>query len=224
MDSIHDLGGKQGFGSVEREENEPVFHGRWEAKVFAIVGATREAGALMNTDQFRHAIERIDPVAYLSHGYYGRWLGGMENLLVEANVLSQEDIDRRALELGADSDWSAAARPAATPDVVAYESEGSDSIRTLDSKPAFRVGDRVHARSTGTSGHTRLPAYIRGHTGSITAWHNGWVLPDSNAHGRGENPEHLYTVAFDGSELWGETSEPGLVVHIDLFESYLESL
>ncbi len=221
MDGIHDLGGKQGFGRVLREDNEPVFHDRWEAKVFALVRATGSAGALMNTDQFRHAIERIDPVGYLSHGYYGRWLGGVENLLVEAGVLSQKEIATRALELGADPTWPVAARPVAQPDVVGYESEASDSIRPLDTKPVFRVGDLVQARGVSTTGHTRLPAYIRGRKGSITAWHNGWVLPDSNAHGRGENPEHLYTVAFTGLELWGEDSEPGLVVHIDLFESYL---
>ncbi len=221
MDSIHDLGGKQGFGRVLREDNEPVFHGRWEAKMFTLVRASSDAGALLNTDQFRHAIERIDPVAYLSHGYYGRWLGGLENLLVEASVLSQKEIDARALELGADPAWQVAARPRAQPDVVGYESEASDSIRKLSSKPLFQVGDLVRARSVGSTGHTRLPAYIRGHQGSISAWHDGWVLPDSNAHGRGENPEHLYTVAFPGTELWGETSESALVVYIDLFESYL---
>ncbi|MCZ6616788.1 MAG: nitrile hydratase subunit beta [Gammaproteobacteria bacterium] len=222
MDGIHDFGGKQGFGRVLREDDEPVFHGRWEAKVFALLGAARSAGALMNTDQFRHAVERIDPVAYLSHGYYGRWLGGVENLLVEAGVLKTEEIAARALELGANPAWTVAARPFAEPDVVDYEGEISGSIRPLVTKPVFRTGDRVRTRSFGTAGHTRLPAYVRGREGSITAWHDGWVLPDSNAHGRGENPEHLYTVVFSGTELWGVESEPGLAVHIDLFESYLQ--
>ncbi len=221
MDGIHDLGGKQGFGRVRREQNEPVFHGRWEAKVFALLRAARTAGALKNTDQFRHAIERIDPVAYLSHGYYGRWLGGLENLLVEAGVLNRQQIDSKALELGADTDWRVAARPVAQPDVVGYESEEPSAIRPLPTEPLFQVGEPVHTRGTGTAGHTRLPAYIRGREGTISAWHGGWVLPDSNAHGRGENPEHLYTVAFSGAELWGKQSEPGVVVRIDLFESYL---
>ena len=148
----------------------------------------------------------------------------MENLLIEAGVMSQEDIDARARELGADSAWQIAARPATDPDVVAYDSEGTDAIRPLQRAPAFKVGDWVLACSTGVNGHTRLPSYIRGHKGSITAWHDGWVLPDSNAHGRGENPEHLYTVAFTGLELWGESSEHALIVHIDLFESYLEGV
>ena len=105
---------------------------------------------------------------------------------------------------------------------MGYESEASDSIRPLSTEPIFQIGDLVRACSVGANGHTRLPSYIRGCEGSIIAWHNGWVFPDSNAHGRGENPEHLYTVGFAGLEVWGEASEPGLVVHIDLFESYLE--
>ena len=86
MDGMHDLGGKQGFGAVSREANEPVFHARWESRVFGmnLVGA---GGAARNVDHFRHAVERIDPVAYLTHGYYGRWLGGLETMMVEAGVL-----------------------------------------------------------------------------------------------------------------------------------------
>ena len=58
--------------------------------------------------------------------------------------------------------------------------------------------------------------------GAVISTHGGWVYPDTNAHGRGENPQHLYTVAFDGAELWGADAEPGVVVHLDLFEPYLE--
>jgi len=88
MDGIHDLGGKHGHGKVEREEDEPAFHERWEASVFAMSGAAAASGAFNNADRFRHSIERIDPVAYLSHGYYGRWLGGIETLLVESGLLT----------------------------------------------------------------------------------------------------------------------------------------
>ena len=34
-------------------------------------------------------------------------------------------------------------------------------------------------------------------------------------------PEPLYTVAFDGSELWGSTAEPNSTVLADLWDSYL---
>jgi hypothetical protein len=49
------------------------------------------------------------------------------------------------------------------------------------------------------------------------------VFPDVHARGRDEDPQHLYTVAFDGAEVWGPTSEQGVVLLVDLFEPYLEA-
>ena len=88
MDGIHDLGGKQGFGAVVRETAEPLFHARWESRVFGLI-RVGGGGASRNIDHFRHAVERIDPVAYLTHGYYGRWLGGLETMIVEAGILEE---------------------------------------------------------------------------------------------------------------------------------------
>jgi hypothetical protein len=36
MDSVHDMGGVDGFGKVEVEKNEPVFHAAWEGRVLAM--------------------------------------------------------------------------------------------------------------------------------------------------------------------------------------------
>ena len=36
MDGVHDMGGMDGFGKVEPEPNEPVFHHRWEGRVLAM--------------------------------------------------------------------------------------------------------------------------------------------------------------------------------------------
>ena len=44
MNGIHDLGGMQGFGRIEREENEPVFHADWERRTFALLNLTIAAG------------------------------------------------------------------------------------------------------------------------------------------------------------------------------------
>ena len=223
MDGIHDLGGKQGFGRVDREIDEPVFHERWEAAVFGINVVAQTAGVVRNIDQFRHAIERIDPRAYLDHGYYGRWLGGLEALFVEAGVLASAEVEARARQLGAAPDDLVAARPRADAETVDYAPLAAGAQRELSVAPHFNVGDTVRTRSHGVPGHTRLPAYVRGRTGRIVAGHGGWVYPDSNAHGAGEAPEHLYTVAFDGSQLWGADAEPGVTLNIDLFEPYLES-
>lgn len=223
MDGIHDLGGKQGFGSVIREADEPVFHERWEARVcgMALSGG---GGSARNTDHFRHSIERIDPAAYLTHGYYGRWLGGLETRIVEAGILDTAQITRRAMELGATAGDLIAARPSPEPDRIDYRAQEQGNRRIVAAAPRFEVGDRVRTRVHGVPGHTRLPAYARGRTGTVVTWHEGWVFPDSNAHGRGENPQHLYTVAFEGVELWGTEAERGVVVHLDLFEPYLEHI
>jgi nitrile hydratase subunit beta len=47
------------------------------------------------------------------------------------------------------------------------------------------------------------------------------VLPDTNAHGLGECPEPLYTVAFAAADLWGEAERDGDEVTLDLWQSYL---
>lgn len=228
MDGVHDLGGRQGFGHVRPEADEPVFHGRWEARVFACQRGLAGV-AVFSTDHFRHAVERIRPEAYLTHGYYGRWLGALETMALEAGVIERQVLDARARALGADSE------PAAQPDVQppqpprslpapmarAADAPGRTALRPLATPPAFAPGVRVRTLAHGVSGHTRLPAYARGRVGTVVAWHDGWVYPDTNAHQRGEHPQHLYTVAFDGAALWGEDAEPGMAVMLDLFEPYL---
>ncbi len=72
------------------------------------------------------------------------------------------------------------------------------------------------------TGHTRLPRYARGKVGVIDAVREGYVFPDSNAHGNGEQPQRVYTVVFDGRDIWGRDSDPSLSVSIDAWESYLE--
>lgn len=219
MDGIHDLGGKHGFGNVEREADETAFHERWEAAVFTMVNAAAAAGAFNNADRFRHSIERIDPLAYLGHGYYGRWLGGIETLLVESGLLTQAEVTARALAQGASGNDLIAARPRGTPDPMAEA--GAGTRRPLDREPRFRVDDVVLTSSDVKPGHTRLPAYARGKVGRIHAVHDGWVYPDTNAHGLGEQPQYLYSVEFDGRELWGNGADPAVRLYLDLFEPYL---
>jgi nitrile hydratase len=223
MDSMHDLGGRQGFGRVEREEDEPVFHDRWEAAVYTIANHMMRQGVIRNVDQFRHGIERIDPVAYLTHGYYGRWLGGVENLLTEAGVLQAEQMAAAVEARGGCRADLVAARPREHPDQVPPP-DAPGAGREVASAPRFSVGELVKTAATSVSGHTRLPAYARGRIGTIVRLQGGWVYPDTNAHGRGEQPQHLYCVCFEGSELWGEEAESGQSVCLDLFESYLTAV
>lgn len=222
MDGIHDLGGKQGYGRINKRPVEPVFSERWEAAVFAMQRAVRKSGATVTGDRFRHAVERIEPAAYLTHGYYGRWLGALETLLVEAGIFTQADITERAVDMGGDAAALVAARPAPKPDPAGLPAQSVHSARSITARTAlFTEGDSVQTTSVGVNGHTRLPAYARGRKGIVVACHDGWVFPDTNAHGQGENPQFLYTVAFSSEELWGRD---GFSVRLDLFEPYLQKV
>ncbi len=186
------MGGMHGFGAVVVERDEAVFHARWEARVRALVSLALGA-KISNVDAFRHAIERLEPVEYLSAGYYGRWLGALELLVHE---------------------WRARGE---TPDPG-----GSGSLRPVAHAARFRAGQRVRTRNLQPTGHTRLPGYARGKRGTVAIAHPSFVLPDTNAAGRGEHPEWLYAVRFDAAELFGSGAEPNACVHVDLFASYLE--
>ena len=229
MDGIHDLGGKQGFGHVELDASSKEgrhihgFNERWHAAVFTIINSLFANGAAANTDHFRHSVERIDPINYLSDGYYGRWLGGAETMLVEAGLLTQDEVNNRVLNKGYKLEAPVAARPLASPDVFPAEERNFQSTaqRPVAAPPRFSVGDKVIARSLGGSGHTRLPSYVRDIPGQVIAVHGAWVFPDANAHGKGEDPKHLYTVCYQGADLWGPSAEEGVMLNIDLFEPYL---
>ena len=68
---------------------------------------------------------------------------------------------------------------------------------------------------------------MRGHVGSVVLLHGTHVFPDRHAAGEpgsafDDTPEWLYTVEFDGAELWGPQAEPGTRVSVDAWEPYLE--
>lgn len=219
MDGVHDLGGMHGFGPVEREENEPVFHADWEKTVLAIQRVT--LGTDYNIDEFRHSIERMDPAHYLASSYYEHWLDGIARLLVEKGVISADEMAARAAHFRARPD--APAMAVAPPAGAARPRPAAEtSFRPSTAPPRFAVDDRVTARNLHPRGHTRLPRYARGKPGVIAALRGCHVFPDAHAHGLGERPEHLYSVRFDARILWGDAAEPNQRVHLDLWESYLE--
>jgi nitrile hydratase beta subunit len=216
MDGIHDMGGMQGFGRVSALTDEPAFGEPWEGRAFSLgLLAIRASGT--NLHAFRHAIERVPPADYLA-GYYSRWLEGAERLLTDSGILAAGAVDARARKLsGAD-----VAEPGAPePHKPQMASGGPGNLRQVEAGSLFKPGDRVRVRDIHPSGHTRLPGYVRGHTGTVAIVQPAAVLPDTAAHFRGENPQHVYAVEFDSADLWGPDSEP-FRVSVDLFESYLE--
>jgi nitrile hydratase len=212
----------QGFGPVEREAAEPVFHAAWEAAVLAMMRAAGSRG-LFNIDEFRHGIERMPPAHYLRASYYEKWLDGITRLLVEKGVVGAQELGVRQAFFEARPDAPAtAAVPGPLPPRAPVSPEWPQSaIRETGAVPRFAPGDAVHTREMHPHGHTRLPRYARGKRGVIHRCHGIHVFPDTNAHGRGEQPQPLYSVRFDARALWGESAEPNQTVHLDLWESYL---
>ena len=219
MDSIADMGGTQGWGRLHPPRaDEPVFGEPWQGRAFALT-LLSVAVSGQNIDAFRHAQERLDRAAYLDDGYFGRWLNASELMLTDSSILAPGAIDARARNLRGEDVQEPPVPEPRRPD---YAPAAKGSLRTVDSAPAFAVGERVRAKDISPPGHTRLPGYVRGHTGVVELIQPAAVLPDTNAHFQGENPQHVYSVRFGSRELWGSDAEP-FEVTAELFESYLEA-
>lgn len=218
MDGIADMGGTQGWCSTHPPAvDEPVFPEAWEGRAFALaLLSNRLAG--WNTDAFRHALERLSPTDYLDDGYFGRWLNAAELVLTDSAVLARQAVEARARNLRGQHVPEPPPSQPVRPD---YAPTAEGSLRTVDAAPAFAIGERVRAKNMSRTGHSRLPRYVRGHTGVVEFVQPPSVLPDTNAHFQGENPQYVYTVRFDSHELWGADAEP-FALTIEMFESYLE--
>jgi nitrile hydratase beta subunit len=216
MNGGQDLGGMDGFGPVQLEPNEPVFHSQWEKRTFALTLAAGVAGG-WNIDMSRFARENRPPSEYLTMSYYQIWFAALEAMLKERALVSDDEIAvGQALK---------APKPVScilkADDVARVLHHGDPTARETKTKPAFKAGDRVRAKMMNPVTHTRLPRYVRGHLGTIERVIGCHVFPDSNAAGVGENPQWLYTVRFDGRELWGADADPSVTVSVDAWEPYL---
>jgi nitrile hydratase subunit beta len=209
MNGPHDMGGAQSFGPVVPETDAHPFHHEWEKRALAITLAVGAFG-LWNIDQSRHEREKLPPSIYLSSSYYRIWILALENTIETLGLLERDDlVARTADEL-----------------IAGFSSRGSYE-RPTDTTPAFQVGQRVLTRKINPTGHTRLPRYARGRVGTVVAVRGAHVFPDRNATPLGvkpqKEPEWLYTVDFEGIELWGEDADPTLTVSIDAWEPYLQA-
>jgi nitrile hydratase beta subunit len=216
MDGVHDMGGMDGFGKVDPERNEPVFHAAWEGRVLAMQRALGYAGA-WPIDASRFAQERLTPQAYLGASYYQRWALAMERNLVERGYADADELaSGRALRSG-----KSLARKL-TPDVVAQGMTRGSFYRQAQAPARFKVGDRVRTKNIHPPTHTRLPRYARGRLGTIELVHGCQAFPDTVAIDKGDNPQWLYTVMFEGKEIWGPDADPTVKISIDAFEPYLD--
>lgn len=216
MNGAHDCGGMMGFGAIAQENDEPVFHTAWEARVFALMSAVGDVGG-WTLDEDRAACESMHPGHYINSSYYEHWLNGLVILLHGHGLATAEEI-----AAGEVLEPARPLTPTAPHSVWPAVTAPGSYRREAKTGPRFGTGDRVRTRHLNPVTHTRLPRYLRGQAGVITACHGAHVFPDSNARGLGEDPQHLYTVRFSASDVWGNATRH--LIHADLWEPYLEAV
>lgn len=200
-----DLGGQDVRDAIVMEPEGELFHAPWEPRVMALVVAMGPTG-LSNIDMNRSARETLPNYRDLS--YYEIWLAALEKLLLQKGVLGESPPPPQQV-MRADL-------------AAAMIAEGSPFSRSPIRPALYALGQRVRTIAAQPAHHTRLPAYARGKLGIVERVHGAHVFPDSNAQGLGESPQWLYTVAFDGRELWGEQGlNQRSTISVDAFEPYL---
>ena len=204
MDGIHDLGGKQGFGTVRYTLNAGAFHAEWEKRVNSLYALAVRSG-IFNMDEYRHAIERMEPRHYLNASYYERSLTSLATLCVEKGVVTREELERRA------------------GGVFPLAAESAPGRTNVATRQTFKPGDHVRVRSDYVPGHVRMPGYIRGKCGVVVGESPVYPFPDAEAHGVDSLDEPTYDVRFTTAELWPDSADPALV-HVGVFQSYLERI
>lgn len=202
MDGMHDLGGKEGFGPIVFEFGGPVYHEAWEARAHALASLARKL-KLFNIDEYRHAIERMEPRHYMSSLYYERVLTSCASLCVEKGICTAEELQELA------RGQFPLARPI-SPGRVNVPCGGN-----------YALGARVRIKNEFVSGHVRLPAYVRGKVGTIVGISPVVPFPDAAAHGLQGSPEPTYDISFDSEHLWPDASEPSKVC-LAVFHSYID--
>jgi len=166
----------------------------------------------------RFARENRPPGEYLSMTYYQIWFAALETMLKERGLVAEDEI-----AAGHSLHPAKPVKRILSPgDVAKTLHRGGPTERDTNTAAAFKPGDKVRAKNINPLTHTRLPRYVRGHVGTIERIIGCHVFPDSNATGSGENPQWLYTVRFDGRELWGNEGDPTSQVSVDAWQPYLE--
>ena len=221
MNGAHDLGGMHGFGPVDIERDEPVFHSEWERKAFALTLAAGFLGK-WNIDMSRFAREQMPPAEYLATSYYEHWMFGLEKLLHDHGLVSKPEVEARLAGRAQAPAPVAGARILAARDVEKALRTSRTSKADEDVAPRYKIGDRVVTKNVHPLGHTRLPRYARGKRGEVVLDHGVWVFPDTAGNGLGRKPQHCYTVRFTARELWGDDAPARDAVHIDLWDDHLE--
>ena len=214
MNNVHDMGGMQGYGPIEIDDERVVFHHAWERQAFALTVLTNTAGQ-WNIDRSRATRESLPPLQYLSNTYYQTWLDALQRQLLNTGMVTKTELQ------------SAKATVPAKPGVKALSAEqlpgalakGWPSQRPTTAPSKFKLGQRVRTIQANPKTHTRLPAYCRDKEGLITGIHGMHVFPDKSAVGD-DDPQWLYTVEFSAHEIWGPDTTANSI-SLNCWEPYL---
>jgi nitrile hydratase len=212
-----DLGGRALPGTIVPEPEGDLFHAAWEPRALALTLAMGATGC-WNLDMSRAARESLPD--YAGSSYYRIWIAALEQLLCAHGLVSRHELEAgRAL-----TPAPSVPRLLRAADVPAVLAAGSPTERPAPRAATFAVGQRVRTRPGPFDHHVRLPGYLQGKVGTVERVHGAHVYPDTHAHGQGEQPQWLYTVRFEGEAVWGAGAEPGLRLHVDAFEPYLQAV
>jgi nitrile hydratase subunit beta len=215
MNGPADLGGMMGFGLVQPDPGEPLFHAGWERRVLGLTLAVGTTGS-WTIDQSRHARETLPHAFYWSSSYYQIWLAGLLKLLTVRDMVIESEITSGKMQMPP----RPVARVLRKEKVAEVLAKGSAYDRAVSSSPLYSAGTEVKTRNIVTAGHTRLPSYAKMKRGVITQVHGAHVYPDRSGMGQGEDPQWLYSVKFSAHELFGSQSQDS--VYLDLWEPYLD--
>ena len=204
MDGMHDLGGRQGFGKVGFAPNASPFHAAWEKRSYSLRTMAIQLG-LYNIDEYRHAVERMDPRHAVGASYYEKVITAIATLLVEKGVTTRAELEELAGGGFALSHPSAGGRTNAA------------------DRKSFQRGERVRVKNDFVPGHIRVPGYIRGKVGIVMSEGPLTPFPDAHAHGLEAVDEPTYDVQFRSEDLWPGGAEAS-VNHVAVFQSYLEAV
>ena len=223
MNGIHDMGGMHGFGKVPHEDDEPVFHQTWEGRVMGIRRSLVKYD-IYKPFNFRFSVESLSPAEYLSSSYYERHLRATENAAIIKGLITREEMDDRMEYFRQNPDALPARRedPRESEQIQQITFKLQPLHRDTGATPAFHVGDVVRAKNINPLGHTRLPRYIRGKTGTVVKYYGNHDFPDIDMDGKPSPPQPIYNVQFDAAELWGTSAEENQLLFIDMWEGYIE--
>lgn len=91
MDTLHDLGGKKGFGPIPIRANEDdPFQHDWERRMWALSRANLAKG--ITIDWFRHGIERMVPSDYMSYPYFNKWATDYLMMMIDNGQVTLEEV------------------------------------------------------------------------------------------------------------------------------------